>query len=151
MKKLDDDGNPILNNDGNPVLEQKYSVETGTVLTINTKTKKLYTAGGITHGGEELVDIASSFTPQKMEFMRAGGSYAIVFGKMLQSFAAEVLDMDPAPVFAPSKIVTHEGQGLTAVEKIFNANAVGVAVGTCLLYTSPSPRDKRQSRMPSSA
>ena len=132
VKKLDDDGNPILNNDGNPVLEQKYSVETGTVLTINTKTKKLYTAGGITHGGEELVDIASSFTPQKMEFMRAGGSYAIVFGKMLQSFAAELLDMDLAPVFAPSKIVTHEGQGLTAVEKIFNANAVGVADGTVL-------------------
>ena len=29
---------------------------------------------------------------------------------------------------------------------------VGLAQGTgCLLYTSPSPRDKRQSRMPSSA
>ena len=26
-----------------------------------------------------------------------------------------------------------------------------VKVYTCLLYTSPSPRDKRQSRMPSSA
>ena len=26
-----------------------------------------------------------------------------------------------------------------------------VAAETCLLYTSPSPRDKRQSRMPSSA
>ena len=25
------------------------------------------------------------------------------------------------------------------------------SAGTCLLYTSPSPRDKRQSRMPSSA
>ena len=25
------------------------------------------------------------------------------------------------------------------------------SLGTCLLYTSPSPRDKRQSRMPSSA
>ena len=24
-------------------------------------------------------------------------------------------------------------------------------IGSCLLYTSPSPRDKRQSRMPSSA
>ena len=24
-------------------------------------------------------------------------------------------------------------------------------INTCLLYTSPSPRDKRQSRMPSSA
>ena len=27
----------------------------------------------------------------------------------------------------------------------------GCGVGSCLLYTSPSPRDKRQSRMPSSA
>ena len=27
----------------------------------------------------------------------------------------------------------------------------GYTVYTCLLYTSPSPRDKRQSRMPSSA
>ena len=26
-----------------------------------------------------------------------------------------------------------------------------VVISTCLLYTSPSPRDKRQSRMPSSA
>ena len=81
VKKLDDDGNPILNNDGNPVLEQKYSVETGTVLTINTKTKKLYTAGGITHGGEELVDMASSFTPQKMEFMRAGDLMRLCLAK----------------------------------------------------------------------
>ena len=29
--------------------------------------------------------------------------------------------------------------------------AGSVFVYTCLLYTSPSPRDKRQSRMPSSA
>ena len=29
--------------------------------------------------------------------------------------------------------------------------STGVLTGTCLLYTSPSPRDKRQSRMPSSA
>ena len=28
---------------------------------------------------------------------------------------------------------------------------VGDRVGTCLLYTSPSPRDQRGSRMPSSA
>ena len=33
-----------------------------------------------------------------------------------------------------------------------NAGALAtVGYGTCLLYTSPSPRDKRQSRMPSSA
>ena len=27
----------------------------------------------------------------------------------------------------------------------------GLTINLCLLYTSPSPRDKRQSRMPSSA
>ena len=34
-----------------------------------------------------------------------------------------------------------------------NAGCIGreLGDGTCLLYTSPSPRDKRQSRMPSSA
>ena len=30
-------------------------------------------------------------------------------------------------------------------------NVRGIQGYTCLLYTSPSPRDKRQSRMPSSA
>ena len=29
--------------------------------------------------------------------------------------------------------------------------AIDLSLNTCLLYTSPSPRDKRQSRMPSSA
>ncbi|MEL7213174.1 MAG: bifunctional aconitate hydratase 2/2-methylisocitrate dehydratase [Pseudomonadota bacterium] len=127
VKKLDEDGNPILNNDGNPILEQKYSVETGTVLKLNTKTKKLYS-----DDGEELVDAASSFTPQKMEFMKAGGSYAIVFGKKLQTFASETLGVPIKPVFALSKEISHEGQGLTAVEKIFNRNAVGTTPGKTL-------------------
>ena len=128
VKKLDADGKPILNNDGNPILEQRYSVETGTVLTINTKEKKLYNEAG----DEELVDMASSFTPQKVEFMKAGGSYAIVFGKKLQTFAAETLGIEAPLVFAPSKEVSHEGQGLTAVEKIFNANALGATPGKVL-------------------
>ncbi|MEM8774700.1 MAG: bifunctional aconitate hydratase 2/2-methylisocitrate dehydratase [Pseudomonadota bacterium] len=128
VKKLDEDGNPILNNDDNPILEQRYSVETGTVLKINTKDKKLYTEDG----SKELVDVASSFTPQKIEFIKAGGSYAIVFGKKLQNFAASTLGIEMPAVFAPSKEISHEGQGLTAVEKIFNKNAVGVSEGTVL-------------------
>ncbi|MDA9226315.1 bifunctional aconitate hydratase 2/2-methylisocitrate dehydratase [bacterium] len=127
IKKTDKDGNPILNNDGNPVLEEKYSVATGTVLKINTKDKKLYS-----EEGDELVDMSSSFTPQKMEFMKAGGSYAIVFGKKLQTFAAETLGVEAPLVFALSKEISHEDQGLTAVEKIFNANARGVTSGTVL-------------------
>jgi aconitate hydratase 2/2-methylisocitrate dehydratase len=127
VKKTDEDGNAILNNDGNPILEQTYSVETGTVLKINTKDKKLYS-----EEGDALVDVSSSFTPQKAEFMKAGGSYAIVFGKKLQTFAAEALGVEATPVFAPSKEISHEGQGLTAVEKIFNKNAVGTTPGKTL-------------------
>lgn len=125
VKQFDDAGNLIVDEDGEPVLKQTYSVDTGTVLTINTRTKKL-----VDENGNELKDISSAFTPQKMEFMKAGGSYAIVFGKKLQSFAAKTLGTDVIPVFAPSKEISHEGQGLTAVEKIFNKNAVGTSGNT---------------------
>ena len=50
-------------------------------------------------------------------------------------------------------------RGVAAVDLSFASSSVGVAPRRaahtmsrrCLLYTSPSPRDKRQSRMPSSA
>jgi len=119
VKKTDANGEVVRDENGEPVLEQKYSVATGTVLTINTKTKKLY------NGDQELIDISRSFTPQKMEFIKAGGSYAIVFGKKIQTFAAKTLGIDAPLVYAPSKEIHNEGQGLTAVEKIFNRNAVG--------------------------
>jgi aconitate hydratase 2/2-methylisocitrate dehydratase len=126
VKKLDENGNPLRNENGDIVLEEAYSVATGTILTINTKTKKLY------NGDQELIDISKAFTPQKMEFIKAGGSYAIVFGKKLQTFAAKLLGIDTPTVFAPSKEISHEGQGLTAVEKIFNRNAVGTTPGKIL-------------------
>ncbi|CAH0336745.1 Aconitate hydratase B [Flavobacterium sp. CECT 9288] len=119
VKKTDANGEVVRNESGDPVLEEVYSVATGTVLTINTKTKKLY------NGDNELIDISKAFTPQKMEFIKAGGSYAIVFGKKLQTFAAKTLGIEAPLVYAPSKEVSIEGQGLTAVEKIFNRNAVG--------------------------
>ena len=123
-KKYDADGNLFLDENEEPVLEQVYKVDTGTVLTINTKTKKLY------DGEKELMDISSAFTPQKIEFMKAGGSYAIVFGKKLQTFAAKALGSPIEPVFAKSKEISIENQGLTAVEKIFNKNAVGTSGAT---------------------
>ncbi|RQO35128.1 bifunctional aconitate hydratase 2/2-methylisocitrate dehydratase [Chryseobacterium sp. KBW03] len=126
VKKVDENGNAIRNENGDVVLEEAYSVATGTVLTINTKEKKLY------NGDKELIDLTKSFTPQKMEFIKAGGSYAIVFGKKLQTFAAQLLGIEAPAVFAPSKEISHEGQGLTAVEKIFNRNAVGTTPGKVL-------------------
>ena len=64
--------------------------------------------------------------------MKAGGSYAIVFGKKLQNFACKVLDVELNSAFAPSKEIFNKDQGLTAVEKIFNANALGVKEGSIL-------------------
>ncbi|MFV0149689.1 bifunctional aconitate hydratase 2/2-methylisocitrate dehydratase [Empedobacter falsenii] len=125
-KQVDANGDVVRNEAGDPVLEEVYSVATGTVLTINTKTKKLY------NGDQELIDISRSLTPQKMEFIKAGGSYAIVFGKKIQTFAAQTLGIEAPVVFAPSKEISNEGQGLTAVEKIFNNNAVGSTPGKVL-------------------
>ena len=128
VKKLDPSGQTVLDQEGNPILEQTYKVDTGTVLTINTKDKKLYNEDG----SRALVDISESLTPQKVEFIRAKGSYAIVFGKKLQSFASELLGIKLKSAFAASKEITNANQGLTAVEKIFNRNAVGVAAETPL-------------------
>ncbi|MBJ7549817.1 bifunctional aconitate hydratase 2/2-methylisocitrate dehydratase [Marinomonas ostreistagni] len=126
VKKTDADGNVVRDENGDPVLEEAYSVATGTVLTIDTKAKKLY------NGDKELVDVSSAFTPQKVEFMKAGGSYAVTFGKKLQTFAAETLGIEAPAVYAQNKEISIEGQGLTAVEKIFNRNAVGVTSKTAL-------------------
>ena len=126
VKKKDEEGNTIYDEDGEPVLEQVYSVDTGTVLTINTKTKKLY------NGNKELKDISTALTPQKVEFIKAGGSYAVVFGKKLQTFACKVLGIDVPQVYALSKEISIDDQGLTAVEKIFNKNAVGTTPGKTL-------------------
>ncbi|WP_282069462.1 bifunctional aconitate hydratase 2/2-methylisocitrate dehydratase [Olleya namhaensis] len=125
-KQKDADGNTVVDADGEPVLKQTYSVETGTVLTINTKTKKLY------NGDKELKDISAALTPPKMEFIKAGGSYAVVFGKKLQTLACKILEVEIPQVYATSKEVSIDGQGLTAVEKIFNKNAVGTTPGKTL-------------------
>ena len=120
-KTYDKNGQLVLDDDNEPVLKQTYSVDTGTLLTINTKTKKLYKEG------KEVMDISSAFTPQKIEFMKAGGSYAVVFGKKLQTFAAKTLNSNIENIYAPSKEIFNEGVGLTAVEKIFNKNSVGTS------------------------
>jgi len=126
VKKVDANGNTVVDENGDAVLEEAYSVATGTVLTIDTKAKKLF------NGSKELADVSSAFTPQKVEFMKAGGSYAVVFGKKLQTFASETLGVPTKLVYAASKEISHQGQGLTAVEKIFNRNAVGVLSKTDL-------------------
>ena len=47
--------------------------------------------------------------------------------------------------------ITHPGASTPTLRNINLTVAEGDLTLVCLLYTSPSPRDKRQSRMPSSA
>ena len=54
--------------------------------------------------------------PQKLEFIRAGGSYAIVLVKN-PNICCKNFGITAPTVFAPSKEISIEGQGLTAVEK----------------------------------
>ena len=52
---------------------------------------------------------------------------------------------DPTPeVSWISEISAGEPANISAIK-------IGAHTGTCLLYTSPSPRDRTRSRMPSSA
>ena len=60
-------------------------------------------------------------------------------------YSAESIDNGGARVQAP------KGLGVDAVTGVLAPNYEIDTYSTCLLYTSPSPRDKRQARMPSSA
>ena len=94
-------GKTVRDKDGEPILVHEYSVETGTVLTINTKTKKLY------NGDKELKDISAALTPQKVEFIRAGGSYAVVFGKksVIGKIIPDFLQKDLLTKYMVSQII----------------------------------------------
>src|SRR5665811_1622127 len=59
-------------------------------------------------------------------------------------------DRKPASKIAVSEAALGDLCGLDGVETDGVAETVGVP-GDCLLYTSPSPRDRTRSRMPSSA
>ena len=56
-------------------------------------------------------------------------------------------------IFKAIKLSVSKDKGADGEVSQFGALATSLAatIGTCLLYTSPSPRDRQKSRMPSSA
>ena len=59
----------------------------------------------------------------------------------------DLIGCDPTGTLHIRKVLSEGGEGDPAVQAMREL----LGISTCLLYTSPSPRDKRQSRMPSSA
>ena len=68
------------------------------------------------------------------------------------SYFRLVVNPDDEEAFKRTINYPTRGIGKTTIDKIIDVSANnGVSLWTCLLYTSPSPRDSTSSRMPSSA
>ena len=72
------------------------------------------------------------------------GALAIVFPGAHAQNAANALSE------SPQSYALAAGDLGTVLHRIVSGSGLALAI-PCLLYTSPSPRDKRQHRMPSSA
>ena len=68
-----------------------------------------------------------------------------LFLKLSRLLGYEVMDQGDLSLLSTEG--KEERNSLSQIGK----SSLTLPMGTCLLYTSPSPRDKRQSRMPSSA
>ena len=91
------------------------------------------TATGESSPGNYLLEVTSLATTEK----NRSSFYADKFDEVKAGTISFAVDGEDAV-----DVVIEDGDDLNAVVDKINA---------CLLYTSPSPRDKRQSRMPSSA
>ena len=92
-------------------------------------------------------------TPETFDTDAFTVSLADELGVDAATLSTEVVDNGPgngirvvvsgAPAAATDALAAQSGTELSA--------SLGVPVSDCLLYTSPSPRDRQKSRMPSSA
>ena len=74
--------------------------------------------------------------------MRESGELGLLGSSVPEEYGGMGLD------FKTTMLITEAIGGAHAFSVSFSAHT---GIGTCLLYTSPSPRDMRRSRMPSSA
>ena len=129
------------------------SSTTGTIWTITSQDVRIYNSPidalnskGISFGWD-VRDESHDFHLVSSGFSNAkvtdGGSMAGVFLRAVSNFhiACNLFE----------NILNASGKGTTARANAIWMNGGGDGSTSCLLYTSPSPRDKRQSRMPSSA
>ena len=107
---------------------------------------------------ENLSDTWDGLTIPGLSFALFQGMFAIITPALISGALVERLSFRFWCLFTPIWLVmiyaplAHMvwGGGMLGKDLDFAGGTV-VHISSCLLYTSPSPRDKRQSRMPSSA
>ena len=86
------------------------------------------------------------------EFNQTGAELGRIFGASLWPIAITMILFSLIVDFVGYKLSMYMAFALQALSVVLTYTATSPdQLYTCLLYTSPSPRDKRQSRMPSSA
>ena len=82
------------------------------------------------------------------------GSGNVIDAELLDGCPVEAHELDEMDASQAAQVAAH-CFGLLFDHKVEQLKGIeadlDAGLWTCLLYTSPSPRDKRQSRMPSSA
>ena len=110
-------------------------------------------AGGSLRSGvtKNPVKLTKSIQNKKTE-LTAGGATPYIWPGGGITFMVNVLDMpENAFGYVPTPAIVAPLEFTLTKENYQNLGGHVDDIRTCLLYTSPSPRDKRQSRMPSSA
>ena len=102
----------------------------------------------VKHNNDKPV-IKLSIKDKVLEFLVDSGSDRTIISE------ERLINVSPESKIDPSNIVVRGINGRSNItgetELTLNIQSQCITTKACLLYTSPSPRDKRQSRMPSSA
>ena len=99
---------------------------------------------------------SAAFTPHYLREKLRGSSRAIKTALLDQALVAGVGNIYADESLFMSRIAPEERAGALKPKQLERLHAALVevlttSIGACLLYTSPSPRDRQKSRMPSSA
>ena len=118
------------------------------VLTVSPANRTFTTTNFGTDQDFTITGVSDSSEAVTVTFDGAGGGYGDI------DIEKSVTVHEVALVFSSSPSTVTEGLDATFSFKLSNQPTGSVTVSvteTCLLYTSPSPRDRTRSRMPSSA